>query len=51
MTLEIVITVVFVILKLVEVVNWSWLWVLSPWLISMSLGLVLIMFTHPRKTD
>ncbi len=24
-------TVIFVVLKLVGVINWPWLWVLSPW--------------------
>lgn len=28
-----VVTIVFVILKLLKVINWSWIWVLSPiWL-------------------
>lgn len=29
--------VVFIILKLCKVINWSWLWVLSPLWISISL--------------
>ena len=30
-------TIVFITLKLLGVINWSWLWVLSPFWISMSL--------------
>lgn len=29
-----VLTIVFIVLKLVGVINWSWLWVLSPLWIS-----------------
>ena len=32
-----VLTVIFTILKLVGVINWHWLWVLSPILIPMSI--------------
>ena len=35
-----VLTIIFVVLKLVGVIDWSWWWVLSPTLIS--IGLVLI---------
>lgn len=38
-----VVTVVFVILKLVGVINWSWWWVLAPTWISLGLGLALIL--------
>ena len=37
-----VLTVVFVVLKLVGVINWPWIWVLSP--LWISLGLVLLIF-------
>ena len=37
-----VLTVVFVVLKLVGVINWSWVWVLSPLWISISLSIVII---------
>ena len=40
-----VVLVVFVILKLVGVINWSWWWVLSPLWISLGLWLVLILIT------
>lgn len=32
-----ILLVVFIILKLCKVINWSWLWVLSPLWISISL--------------
>lgn len=37
-----VLTVVFVVLKLVGVINWSWVWVLSPLWISAIITVVLI---------
>lgn len=37
-----VIGVVFIILKLVGVIAWSWWWVLSPFWISLGLALVLV---------
>ena len=36
-----VIGIVFIILKLVEVIAWSWWWVLSPFWISLVLALVI----------
>lgn len=35
-------TIVFIVLKLLKVINWSWVWVLSP--IWISLGLILLIF-------
>ena len=35
-------TIVFIVLKLTDVIDWSWVWVLSPSWISLLLGLVLI---------
>lgn len=37
-----VLTIIFVVLKLVGVINWSWWWVLSPTLISIGLALIII---------
>ena len=37
-----VLTVVFVVLKLVGVIDWSWWWVFSPTLISLGLTLLVI---------
>ena len=42
--LESVLTVVFVVLKLVGVINWSWWWVLSPIWISLAATLVIALF-------
>lgn len=35
-------TIVFIVLKLVGVINWSWVWVLSPIWLSFLLGLVIV---------
>lgn len=35
-------TIVFIVLKLVGIINWSWLWVLSPLWIGTILGVLLI---------
>ena len=34
-------TVAFIVLKLAGIINWSWLWVLSPLWISAGLALIL----------
>ena len=34
-------TIVFIVLKLIGVINWSWIWVLSPIWISVALALLL----------
>lgn len=31
---------IFIVLKLCKVINWSWVWVLSPFWISLALGLI-----------
>ncbi len=36
-------TIVFIVLKLVGVISWSWLWVLSPIWISVGLGVVFLL--------
>ena len=37
-------TIVFIVLKLTGVINWSWLWILSPiWLIGIIVILVVIL--------
>ena len=36
-------TIVFIVLKLVGVINWSWWWVLSPIWISWGIGLVALL--------
>ena len=37
-----VLTIVFIVLKLVGTINWSWWWVLSPLWISAGLWLILL---------
>lgn len=37
-------TIVFIVLKLTGHIAWSWLWVLSPILISLSLVTALVLF-------
>ena len=37
------VTIVFIILKLCHVITWSWIWVLSPFWISWTLFIILIM--------
>ena len=36
-TLSAVLTIVFIVLKLIHVISWSWLWVLSPTWINLIL--------------
>lgn len=35
-------TIIFVVLKLVGVINWSWWWVLSPFLIGCAISVIII---------
>lgn len=35
-------TIVFIVLKLTNVIHWSWWWVLSPLWISLAIGLVIL---------
>ena len=37
-----VLTIVFVVLKLADVIDWSWVWVLSPLWIGGSIGLTIL---------
>lgn len=37
-------TIAFIVLKLLKIIKWSWFWVLSPVWISFGLGFVLILF-------
>ncbi|MBR5227489.1 MAG: hypothetical protein IKV94_02515 [Clostridia bacterium] len=36
-------TVAFIVLKLCRVINWSWLWILSPIWIALALTLIIIL--------
>lgn len=50
MTLGGTLTVIFVVLKLVGVINWSWLWVLCPmWLPTAVFVVALIWAIHKFK--
>ena len=40
--LSTVLTIIFVVLKLVNVIDWSWWWVFSPTLISTGLTILII---------
>ena len=40
--LSTVLTIIFVVLKLVGVIDWSWWWVLSPTLISTGLCVIIL---------
>ena len=42
LSLSTLLTVAFVVLKLCKVIDWSWWWVVSPTLISMGIGIVLL---------
>ena len=37
-------TIVFITLKLLGIINWSWIWVLSPLWIPVALGIVVLLF-------
>ncbi len=40
-----VLTIVFVVLKLCDVIDWSWFWVLSPlWIGAGVIGIILMLF-------
>lgn len=40
-----VLSIVFIVLKLTGVIAWSWLWVLSPWWISIVIALIILVCT------
>ncbi len=49
-----ILTIIFVVLKLVGVIHWSWWWVLSPTLIRIGLWLIVVAIyiaweTHDNK--
>lgn len=35
-------TIVFIILKLLDIINWTWFWVLSPLIFSTGIGLFIL---------
>lgn len=42
MKLDVGLTILFVGLKLMGFINWSWFWVLSPMIISICLAIILV---------
>lgn len=38
-------TIIFIVLKLMKIITWSWIWVLSPLWISLALGVVFLIIT------
>ena len=40
-------TIVFIVLKLIGIIEWSWVWVLSPLWISWIVGIVLLVILIP----
>ncbi len=42
-----VLTIVFIVLKLIGVISWSWVWVLSPLWISLVITLVIVLLIAP----
>ena len=56
-SLSTLLTVAFIVLKLCNVISWSWWWVVSPILISLAIGLICIIigtigiwiFNHSNK--
>lgn len=41
-----VLTIVFIVLKVVGVIKWSWIWVLSPLWANLILSLIIIVVLH-----
>jgi hypothetical protein len=42
-----VLTIVFIVLKLIGIIEWSWVWVLSPLWIGFILGVILLVILIP----
>ena len=38
-----ILTITFVVLKLIGIISWSWLWVFSPLWISIIIGLIVLL--------
>lgn len=45
LSLGTILTIIFVVLKLVGVIDWSWVWVLAPVWIGAIISLVLVLIT------
>ncbi len=48
-----VLTLIFIVLKLLGVINWSWIWVLCPfWIpIFLTVALIIVVVWHGGKND
>ena len=44
-----ILTIVFIVLKLTDVISWDWVWVLAPAWISLSISLVLFVIAAVIK--
>ena len=38
-----ILTIAFIVLKLIGIISWSWLWVFSPLWISVIIGLIVLL--------
>lgn len=45
-----VLGVVFLVLKLTHYIDWSWVWVLSPFWISLLVWFILLIYVASRKS-
>lgn len=45
MGLDVILTIVFVVLKLCEVITWSWWWVFSPIWISWGIAILVVVLS------
>lgn len=39
-------TLVFITLKILKIINWSWLWILSPLWIPLAISLIIFLFLY-----
>lgn len=44
-SLATVLVIVFAVLQWTHVIDWSWVWILSPWWITIALGLVIALIS------
>lgn len=44
-SLATVLVIVFAVLKWTDVIDWSWVWILSPWWITIALGLAIALIS------
>lgn len=44
-SLSTILVIIFIVLKLIGLITWSWIWVFSPWWISALLAILIVIFT------